>query len=58
MRWRALQEGRVYVKQNLNDGELTVNDIQEKIATGDKYMADRIMQYGEGIRGSRQFWVG
>jgi len=52
-----LQEGKIYVKQNLNDDELTVNDIQERIATGDKHMADRIMQYGNGIRGSRQFWM-
>jgi hypothetical protein len=57
MRWRALQEGKIYVKQNLSDGEITVNDIQERIAAGDKHMADRIMQYGEGIRGSRQFWM-
>ena len=56
MRWRALQEGQIYVKQNLDDDELTVSDIQEKIAAGDKHMADRIMQFGEGLRGSRQFW--
>lgn len=56
MRWRALQEGKVYVKQNLTDSELTVADIQEKIAAGDKYMADRIMRFGIGLRGSRQFW--
>ncbi len=52
MRWRALQEGKIYVKQNLNNSKITVNDIQERIATGDKHMADRIMQYGERIRGS------
>ena len=56
MRWRALQEGQIYVRQNLNDDELTVTDIQEKIAAGDKHIADRIMQYGENLRGSRQFW--
>ena len=31
MRWRALQEGRVYVKQKLTDGNITVSDIQERI---------------------------
>ncbi len=40
MRWRALQEGRVYVKQNLNDEQLDVADIQEMIADGDKQLAD------------------
>src|SRR5436305_8748860 len=29
MRWRALQEGRVYVRQNFNDEQLDVTDIQE-----------------------------
>jgi len=57
MRWRALQEGKIYVKQNLNDSKITVNNIQERIATGDKHMADQIMQYSKGIRGSRQFWM-
>ena len=27
------------------------------IANGDKNLADRIMRYGEGLRGSRQFWM-
>ena len=57
MRWRALQEGKVYVKQNLNEEQLDVKDIQEKIANGDKYLADRIMRYGEGLCGTRQFWM-
>ena len=55
MRWRALQEGRVYVKQNLTDEQITIADIQERIVQGDNHMADRIMRYGEGLRGSRQF---
>lgn len=56
MRWRALQDGRIYIKQNLQDAQLTVTDIQERIAQGDKYLADRIMRFGESLRGSRQFW--
>ena len=57
MRWRALQEGRVYVRQNLNDGPINVADIQEMIANGDEQIANKIMRYGEGLRGSRQFWM-
>jgi hypothetical protein len=56
MRWRALQEGKIYVKQHLEDGQITVTDIQERINQGDNRLADRIMRYGEGLRGSRQFW--
>ena len=50
-------EGKVYVKQKLIDPELRISDIQERIAAGDKHMADRIMKYRENIRGSRQFWM-
>ena len=57
MRWRALIEGKVYVKQKLIDPELRISDIQERIEAGDKHMADRIMKYGENIRGFRQFWM-
>ena len=50
MKWRALQEGKVYVKQNLSDGQVDITDIQEMIATDDKNLADKIMRYGEGLR--------
>lgn len=46
-----MQEGRVYVKQSLNDEQLDVADIQEIIADGDKQLADRVMRYDEGLRG-------
>ena len=55
MRWRVLQEGKVYVKQNLKDDQIDVAKIKEMIANGDKHLADRIMRYGEGLCGSRQF---
>ncbi|GBC48412.2 ATP-dependent DNA helicase PIF1 [Rhizophagus irregularis DAOM 181602=DAOM 197198] len=57
MRWRALQEGQIYVKQNLKEEQINVSDIQEMIANGDNKIADRIMRYGEGLRGTRQFWI-
>jgi hypothetical protein len=57
MRWRALQEGKVYVKQNLSDSQIVVSDIQEMIAQGDQNLADKIMRYGEGLRGCRQYWM-
>ena len=57
MRWRALQEGHIYVKQNLKDGTIDVTDIQEMISNGDKNLADQIMRYGVGLRRTRQFWM-
>jgi hypothetical protein len=58
MRWRALQEGKVYVKQNLTDGQITVTDIQERISSGDNHIANKIMRYGKELRGTQQFWNG
>ena len=50
MRWQVLQEGRIYVRQNLEEDELSVAEIQEKIMTGDIHMANRIMQFGERFK--------
>src|ERR1051325_9407890 len=44
MRWRALQEGHIYVKQNLGDKTIEVQDVQQMIASGDKKLADWIMR--------------
>ena len=49
MRWRALQEGKVYVRQNLKDDQLEVQNIKEMIDSGDSQLANRIMRYGEEI---------
>lgn len=55
MRWRALQEGRVYVKQSLNGEQLTVEEVQRMVES-DIHMADKIIRFGENLRGTRQFW--
>ena len=56
MRWRALQEGKVYVKQNLNGEQYSIDDVR-KMVESDGHMADRIVRFGEGLRGTRQFWI-
>ncbi len=43
MRWQALQEEKIYVKQNLTDNQITVKDIQERIIQGDSNLANKIM---------------
>ncbi|CAB4429934.1 unnamed protein product [Rhizophagus irregularis] len=55
--WKALQEGQIYVKQNLKEEQINISDIQEMIANGNNKIADRIMRYGEGLRRTRQFWI-
>lgn len=54
MRWRALQEGKVYVKQNLNGEQYSIDDVQ-KMVESDGHMADRIVRFGEGLHGTHQF---
>jgi len=53
IRWQALQEKKVYIKQNITDVQITIIDIQERITQDDNYMANRIMQFREGLRESR-----
>ena len=55
MHWRALQEGKVYVKQRLDGKQLTVEDVQEMVENNN-YIVNRVMHFGEGLRGTRQFW--
>ena len=54
---KALQEGRIYVRQNLRDAQIYVTDIQEMIDSGDKQMANWIMRYREGLQESQQYWM-
>ncbi|PKK63600.1 hypothetical protein RhiirC2_716869 [Rhizophagus irregularis] len=44
MRWRVLQEARVYVKQVLDDKQYTVEEIKEMVEK-DNHMADRIVRF-------------
>src|SRR6266540_4837292 len=56
MRWRALAEDRVFVRQNLEEGQLTVAEILD-LMQNDNHIADKVLQYGEGLRGIRQYWM-
>ena len=56
MRWRALTEGQVFVRQNPEEGQLTVAEIRARMQA-DHHFADKVVRYGEGLRGSRQFWM-
>jgi len=42
MRWRVLQEGRVYVKQRLDGEQLTVEEVQEMIERNN-HLADQVI---------------
>lgn len=54
MRWRALSEGRVFVQQNLEEGQLTVSEILD-LMESDAHITDKVLRYGEGLRGTCQY---
>ena len=56
MRWRALAEGHVFVQQNLEEGQLTVAEILD-LMENDNHIVDKVLHYGEGLRGTRQYWM-
>ncbi|CAG8693771.1 19013_t:CDS:2 [Cetraspora pellucida] len=51
MRWKALQKGRIYIKQSQNSMQLTVEEVQE-LANSDNHLADKIICFGEDLRGT------
>ncbi|KAL2475574.1 Uncharacterized protein Adt_36310 [Abeliophyllum distichum] len=48
-RWRAFSLGDVYVKKNPSDTELSIQDIQNMVASGDTRLAGRISYYAKSI---------
>ena len=57
MRWRALQTGRIYVKQNVNDAQLSVEELKDMIGTEGTSLANRVLHFATSLRGTRQYWM-
>ena len=56
MRHRALQTGRIYVRQNPDDGHLSVDELREMVQHGSDALSNRVLHFGASLRGTRQFW--
>ena len=56
MRHRALQTGRIYVRQNPHDGHLSVDELREMVTRDSDALSNRILHFGASLRGTRQFW--
>jgi len=56
MRWRALQTGRVYIKQHPKDAKLSLDDLKGMVQSGGEQLSKRVLHYASSLRGSRQFW--
>ena len=56
MRKRALEQSRFFVDQQLGDPQITVADLQERLARGDTLFADKLLYFGANLRGMAQYW--
>ena len=56
MRWRALQSGRIYVRQHPHDAQLTVEELRDMVGREGEVFSNRVLHYASSLRGTRQFW--
>ena len=56
LRTRALEQSRFFVDQQLGDPQITVADLQERLARGDTLFADKLLYFGANLRGMAQYW--
>ena len=56
MRHRALQIGRIYVRQNPHNGHLTIDELRDMVGYGSDRLSNRVLHFGATLQGTRQFW--
>lgn len=57
MRWQAIQSGRVYVRQNLEDGQLTAEDLQHMVGDEEEHFLQHVLHFAASLQGTRQYWT-
>ena len=56
MRWRALQAGRIYIRQHSLDAQLSVEDLRDMVGREGEAFSNRVLHYASSLRGTRQYW--
>ena len=56
MRWRALQAGRIYIRQHPDDAHLSVEELQEMVGSDGESFSNRVLHYATSLRDIRQYW--
>ena len=56
MRWRALQNGRVYIQQHVEDGLLSIDELRDMVGREGELFSNRVLRYAASLRGTRQYW--
>ena len=54
MRWRALQAGRIYIQQHLQDRHLSVEQLC-KIVGREEVFSNQVLHYASTLRGTRHY---
>ena len=57
MRWRALQAGRIYIRQHPGDAQLTVDELRDMVGREGEAFSNRVLHYATSLRGTRQYWM-
>ena len=56
MLWRALQTGRIYVRQHLGDAQLSLDELRDMVGREGEAFSNRVLHYASTLRGTRQHW--
>ena len=56
MRHRALQTGKIYVRQHPHDAHLTVDDLRDMVGREGEALSNRVLHFASSLRGTRQYW--
>ena len=56
MRWRAIQAGRVYVRQHPGDAHLSVDALRDMVGREGETFSNRVLRYASSLRGTKQYW--
>ena len=56
MRHRALQAGRIYVRQHPDDDHLSVDELRDMVGRQGDAFSNRVLHYASSLRGTRQYW--
>ena len=57
MRWRALQAGRIYVRQHPQDSQLTIQELRQMVGNEGASLSSRVLHFGTSLRGTSQYWL-
>ena len=56
MRWRALQSGRIFIKQHPRDARLSLGELRDMVGCGEEAFSSRVLHYAASLRGTSQYW--